>query len=103
MIDPSRLRAYIVVEKWKFLECFTSVPGDSQPFRYIDNPELIDTIKNVTDPAATVLWFAILWLKYKGLIPGVREQLETITKIAQGRRRMDVDTSVGDGWRVEEG
>jgi len=42
--------------------------------------------------AAMVLWLAILWLKYKELIPQVQEQLQMVTKeAAPGRRRMDLD------------
>jgi len=74
MIDSSHWRPHIVVEKWKLLEHFTSVPDDSQPLRRcIDNPELMEAIKNVANPAGMVLWLAILWLKRKELIPGVRE------------------------------
>ena len=93
MINSPHWRPHIVTEKWKLLEYFTSVPDDSQPLRRcIDNPELMDAIKNVDNPAAMVLWLAILWLKYKELIPQVQEQLETITKeVAQGRRRTDLD------------
>jgi len=75
------------------LEYFTSVPDDSQPLRRcIDNPELIDAIANMENSAAMVLWLAILWLKYKELIPQVQEQLQMVTKeAAPGRRRMDLD------------
>jgi len=59
-----------VVEKWELLEYFTSVPDDSQPLgRCIDNLEPMEAIKNVANPAAMVLWLAILWLKHKELIP----------------------------------
>ena len=93
MINSPHWRPHIVVEKWKLLEYFTAVPDDSQPLRRcIDNPELMEAIKDVGNPAAMVLWLAILWLKYKELIPEVREQLETVTKeVAQGRRRSDLD------------
>ena len=93
MISSPHWRPHIVTEKWKLLEYFTSVPDDSVPLRRcIDNPELMDVVRNVADPAAMVLWVAILWLKYKELIPQVREQLETVTKeFAQGRRRTDLD------------
>jgi len=92
MINSSHWGPHTVVEKWTLLEYFTSVPDDSQPLRCIDNPELVEAIKNVDNPAAMVLWLAILWLKYKELIPEVREQLETVTKeVAQGRRRTDLD------------
>jgi len=93
MINSPHWRPHIVVDKWKLLEHFTSVPDDSQPLRRcIDNPELMEAIKDVGNPAAMVLWLAILWLKYKELIPEVREQLETVTKeVAQGRRRTDLD------------
>ena len=93
MINSSHWRPYIVQNKWKLLEYFTSVPDDSQPLRRcLDNPELTTAISEVGNPAAMVLWLAILWLKYKELIPEVREQLETVTKeVAQGSRRTDLD------------
>jgi hypothetical protein len=48
MINSPHWRPHIVTEKWKLLEYFTSVPDDSQPLRRcIDNPELMDAIKNV--------------------------------------------------------
>ena len=93
MINSSHWRPHIVTDKWKLLEHFTSVPDDSQPLRRcLDNPELIAAISEVDNPAAIVLWLAILWLKYQELIPEVQEQLETITReVAQSRRRTDLD------------
>jgi len=92
MINSSHWRAHIVVEKWKLLEYFTSVPDDSQPLkRCIDNLELMEAIKKVANPAAMVFGLAILWLKYKELIPEVREQLETVTKEVAQDRRTDLD------------
>jgi len=93
MINSSHWRPHIVTEKWTLLEYFTSVPDDSAPLRRcIDNPELMDEIKKVDNPTAMILWLAILWLKYKELIPKVQEQLETATKVvALGRRRTDLD------------
>jgi len=93
MINSPHWRPHIVMEKWKLLEYFTSVPDDSQPLRRcIDNTDLMDAIANVENPAALVLWLAILWLKYKELIPQVQEQLETATReVAQGRRKTDLD------------
>ena len=93
MINSPHWRPHIVTEKWKLLEYFTAVPDDSQPLkRCIDNPDLMEAIRNVDNPAAMVLWLAILWLKYKELIPQVQEQLETVTKeVAQGRRRTDLE------------
>ena len=93
MINSSHWRPHIVREKWKLLEYFTSVPDDSLPLRRcIDNPDLMDAIAKVENPVAMVLWLAVLWLKYKELIPQVQEQLETVTKeVAQGRRRTDLD------------
>jgi len=81
------------MENWRLLESFTSVPDDSQPLRRcIDSLELMDAIANVENPAAMVLWLAILWLKYKESIPQVQEQLGTVPKeVAQGRRRTDLD------------
>jgi len=90
------------------VEYFTSVLDNSQPLRrHVDNPELMDAIGSVDDPAAVVLWPAILW--FEELIPQVQEQLETVTKeVAQGRRKTDLDVhlsvmdselrKVGDAW-----
>jgi hypothetical protein len=93
MMNSPHWRPHIVTDKWKLLEYFASVPDDSQPLRRcLDNPELTDAISKVGNPAAMVLWLAILWLKYKELIPEVQEQLETLTKeIAQSRRRAELD------------
>ena len=93
MIDSPHWRPYIVAEKWKLLEYFTSVPDDSQPLkRCIDNPKLMGVIRNVENPAAMVLWLAILWLKYQELTPVVREQLETATREAsQGGKKADLN------------
>ena len=94
MINSSHWRPQIVAGKWKLLEHFTSVPEDSQPLRRcIDNLELIGAIRDVETPDNLALWLAILWLKYKELIPQVQAQLEAITReIAQGKRRTDLDT-----------
>ena len=67
----------------------------------------MEAIKDVTNPAAMVLWLAILWLKYKVLIPDVQGQLETITKeVAQGRRRtglnMYLDVMDSELGKVED-
>ena len=93
MINSPHWLPHIVPNKWKLLEYFTSVPDDSQPLkRCLENPELTSAISEVRNPAAMVLWLAILWLKYKELIPEIREQLETFTReVAQGSRRTDLD------------
>ena len=93
MINSSHWRPHIVPGKWKLLEYFDSLPDDFLPLRRcLDNPELIGAISEVVNPAAMVLWSTILWLKYKELIPEVREQLEAITKkAAQSDRRGDLD------------
>ena len=93
MINSPHWRPHIVPDKWKLLEYFTSVPEDSQPLRRcLDNPELTSAISKVENPTAMVLWLAILWLKYKELIPEVREQLESATKeVVQDNRRADLD------------
>jgi hypothetical protein len=93
MINSPHWRPHIVPEKWKLLEYFTLVPDDSQPLRRcIDNPELVDAISDVKNPAAMVHWLTILWFKYKELIPQVREQLEAVTKEVAQNRRTDLDT-----------
>ena len=93
MINSPLWRPHIDPKKWKLLEYFTSVPDDSQPLRRcLDNPDLMDAIRDVDSPPAMVLWLAILWMKYTELIPVVREQLEAATKeVAQGRRKTDLD------------
>ena len=93
MINSPHWRPHIDTKKWKLLEYFTSLPDDSRPLqRCIDNPELMVAIKEVANPAALALWLAILWLRYRELIPQVQEQLETVTReFAQGRRKTDLD------------
>ena len=93
MINSPHWRPHIVTEKWKVLEYFTSIPRDSQPLRRcIDNPDLMDAIKEMDNPAASFLWSGILWMKYQELIPEVRGQLEAIVKdVAQGKGRADLD------------
>ena len=58
-----------------------------------NKPLFIDIHSNsITQVMRTVVWLAILWLKYKELIPEVQEQLEAVRKeVAQGRRRTDLD------------
>ena len=93
MINSPHWRPHIVPNKWKLLEYFTSVPDDSLPLRRcLENPELMSAISGARKSAAMALWLAVLWPKYKELIPEVREQLETFTKeVAQGSRRTDLD------------
>lgn len=93
MINSSLWRSHINPDKWKLLEYFTSVPGDSRPLRRcLDNPDLTEAIRGVDNPAAIVLWIAILWMKYTELIPVVKEQLETATKeFVQGGRKTYLD------------
>ena len=94
MINSRHWRPYIVTDKWKLLEYFPSVPDDSLPLkRCVDNPELMDKIRNVENPDAMTLWMKILWLKYKELVPAVQQQLETVTKeVAQGGRSGELET-----------
>jgi len=94
MINSPRWHSHIVADKWELLEYFPSLPDDSQPLkRCLDNPKLIDEIRDVRNPAAMTLWMKILWMKYKELAPGVQKQLERVTKdVAQGRRRGDLET-----------
>ena len=93
MINSHDWRPHIVVEKWKLLEYSTSVPDDSQPLRRcLNNPKLMDEIRNMEDPAVLTLWLATLWLRYQVLVPQIQEQLETATKeIALGKRKADLD------------
>ena len=93
MINSSHWRPHIVPNEWKLLEYVTSVPDDFEPLRRcLDNPKLTSAISEMGNPAAMVHWLWILWLKYDGLIPEVREQLVTVTKeVSQGHRRTDLD------------
>lgn len=93
MINSPLWRPHIVPEKWKLLEYLTSVPDDSQPLRRcLDNPDLMDAIRDVDAPPAMVLWLAMLRLNYTELIPAVREQLEASTKeLIRGSRKTDLD------------
>ena len=82
-----------VQDKRELLNYHTPVPGDSQPLRRcLESPELTSAISKVGNPTAIVLWFKILWLEYKELIPEIREQFEaTATEGAQGYRRKEID------------
>ena len=93
MINSPHWRPHIVTEKWGLLEYYVSVPGDSRPLkRCIDNPELMDAVRNVENPVALGLWLEVLWSRYGELLPEVRRQLGTVTwEVAQGKRRMDLD------------
>ena len=92
MINSPYWRPHVVTDKWRLLEYFASVPDDSLPLRRcIDNPDLMGEIKLTENPTAMALWPAILWLKYKELIPAVRGQLETTTKEAGRNRKVDQD------------
>ena len=93
MINSPHWRPHIVAEKWDLLQHFASVPDDSLPLkRCIDNPGLVDEIRNVANPDAIIHWLKLLWLKYDELIPEVRIQLEIVTKeVAQGGRRGELD------------
>ena len=100
MINSPHWRPHIIVEKWALLEYFTSVPEDSQSLkRCIENPELMDIIKNLENPDVMVQWLVILCWRYEELIPQVREQLDAAVKeVVQGdgRTYLDVCLSVVD-------
>jgi len=93
MINSPHWRPHIVPENWRLLEYFTSVPDDDAPLRScLDNPELVDAIKDVEHPNALVLWLVILCWKHEELIPQVQEQLETVMKeIVPGDSRSYLD------------
>ena len=93
MINSSHWRPHIVAEKWKLLEYFGSIPDDFDPLkRCINNPDVMDAIRNVKNPDASFHWLAISWQKYGELIPKVQAQLVAVTKeVAQGERRKDLD------------
>ena len=93
MINSSHWRPHIIAEKWKLLEYFGSIPDDFDPLkRCINNPDVMDAIRNVKNPDASFHWLAISWQKYGELIPKVQAQLVAVTKeVAQGERRKDLD------------
>lgn len=43
------------------------------------------------DPVAVTVWLAILWYKYEGLFPEVRERLEEVTKEVAQSGEMVID------------
>ena len=93
MINSPHWRLHIVTEKRGLLEYFTSVPDDSQPLRRcIDNTKLMNVIKSIGNPAATVHWLAVLCLKYAELIPEILKELEMVTKeFVRDERRENFD------------
>ena len=93
MINSPHWRPHIITEKWELLESFDLIPDDSRPFKKcIDNPDLMDAIKDMGDAVAMAIWLKILWLKYGELIEEVKERLVAVTReIGQGRRRTDLD------------
>ena len=96
MMNSRHWRPHIAREKWKLLEYFASVPDDSEPLkRCLENSELVHAISKVDNPDATILWSAILWLKYKDLTTEVRKQLEEATKVAS-RSNVDMYLRVMD-------
>jgi hypothetical protein len=95
MIDSPHWRPHIVPEKFALLEDLKSVPDDFQSLRScINNPDLMDTIKNVENPMAIVHWVMVLWSRYAELGCEVREQLEAVTKeIVRKEQRLGYDAS----------
>lgn len=65
----------------------TSFPDDSQPLRYVDNPELMVTVRSMAELAIMARWMRILWLRRKELVPVVQRQSEAATMEV---RRMDL-------------
>jgi len=89
MINSPHWRPYVTPEDWELLKYFGSVPDDFQPLRKcINNPELIQVIRDAENQTPMLYWLPILWLKHQELVPRVREELETFTEeIAQGGKR----------------
>lgn len=93
MINSPHWCPHIVADKWKLLEQFASFPNNFQPLTgCINNPGLIDVIRNMGDPAVMALWLAILWYKYEELVPEVQNQLEMVTKEVTRSGEMDLGT-----------
>ena len=85
MINSSHWRPYIVADKWKLLEYFTSDLDNSPSFRRcLGNPEVVDAILR-GDRAAMVLWSKISLLRYKDLTDEVLRRFGVAMEKATGR------------------
>jgi len=88
MVNSPHWCSHIIPENWILLKHFTLVSGDLQFLHgCINNPALMDEVRNVDNPMAIVLWVEILWSKYVELAPEVQKQLEMVTEeIAQNEK-----------------
>jgi len=93
MINSPYWRRFILIDSWKLLEYFTSVPGHSQSLkRCLDNPDLIHALRAMGNLDIMALWLEILCWKYKGLAPQIQEQLgEVLEETAQDGDRTYAD------------
>lgn len=93
MMNSPHWRPHIIPDKWNLLGYFIAAPYNPEPLRRcLDNPELMDAVSEVENPATMLHWLAISWLNYKELILEVRERLEARTKeVAQRERKADLD------------
>jgi len=81
MINSPHWCPHVVPEKLALLKDLKLVPDGFQPLQNcINNPNVIDTIRDAENPMAIVYWVTTLWSKYAELKPKVQEQLKTTTK-----------------------
>jgi hypothetical protein len=105
MINSPQWRPCVVPETWALLEHPMSFPyGFHPPRSCINNPDLMDAIKDVDNPMAVMRWVGFLWLKYGELDPGVLVQLKAVTteivRNERGGEHFDVSRSRVGMWRA---
>jgi len=94
MINSPHWRPHVAPEDWGLLEYLSLVPDDFQPLRKcVNNPELIQAIRNTEHQTPMLNWLPILWLKYRELEPHIRVELEAFTgEMSRGRKRTVLST-----------
>ena len=91
MIGSPHWCGHMALGKWRLLERFTPVLDDPRSLRCLNNPELMDEIKAIGDPALVAHWLKVLWLKYTELNTQVQNQLKATTvEFIGGGRRTDL-------------
>jgi len=95
MINSDDWRPRISWGKWKLLEYYALLPGDSVPLqRCLRNPKLMGAVKDVNSSAVVTRWLDILWSRRKELPSEVKGQLTAETeRIAQHQRNASLDSS----------
>ena len=94
MMNSPHWRPHVVTEKWKLFEYYPFVLDRvSDAWKgCLDSPELLNAVSEAGNPDVRAPWLTILWLKYKELIPEVRELLEKVTEEIAKSREVEIDT-----------